>query len=109
MTASESPLSRTERETGGGDAWERESGGEETIDSAWAPPPMNDCTLVISAAERVTTAGGCRSSGANGSLRYTLRGGRASAGSQERCIARIHLRYPLRGGRASAGSQASAT
>src|ERR1051325_9891215 len=43
---------------------------------------MNDFTLVISAAERVTTAGGCRSSGANGSLRYTLRGGRASAGSQ---------------------------
>src|ERR1051325_4186364 len=82
MTASESPLSRTERETGGGDAWGREGGGEETIDSAWAPPPMNDCTLVISAAERVTTAGGCRSSGANGSLRSTLRGGRASAGSQ---------------------------
>src|SRR5213079_921449 len=55
---------------------------EDTIASAWAPPPMNDCTLVISWDERVTTGGGCRSSGANGSLRYTLRGGRASAGNQ---------------------------
>src|SRR5207302_9997314 len=55
---------------------------EDTIDSAWAPPPMNDCTLVISWDACVTTGGGCRSSGAKGSLRYTLRGGRASAGSQ---------------------------
>src|SRR2546430_4880451 len=55
---------------------------EDTIDSAWAPPPMNDCTLVISWDACVTTGGGCRSSGAKGSLRYTLRGGRASAGDQ---------------------------
>src|SRR6266513_5466663 len=55
---------------------------EDTIASAWAPPPMNDCTLVIPWDERVTTGGGCRSSGAKGSLRYTLRGGRASAGDQ---------------------------
>src|SRR6266513_6353980 len=55
---------------------------EDTIASAWAPPPMNDCTLVIPWDERVTTGGGCRSSGARGSVRYTLRGGRASAGNQ---------------------------
>src|SRR5205814_2311173 len=42
---------------------------------------MNDCTLVISGDAWVTIGGGCRSSGANGSLRYTLRGGRAFAPS----------------------------
>src|SRR5207248_7491057 len=55
---------------------------EEAVRSACAPPPRNDCTLVISWVERLTTGGGCKSSGANGSLRYTLRGGRASAGDQ---------------------------
>src|SRR5205807_7394544 len=54
----------------------------DAIDSAWAPRPTNDCTLVIALSEGVTTGGGCRSSGAKGSLRYTLRGGRASAGDQ---------------------------
>src|SRR5204863_9117679 len=58
------------------------------MDSACAPPPMNGCTLVTSARERVTVGGGCRSSGANASLRATLRGGRASAGTQSSATAR---------------------
>ena len=49
---------------------------------------MNGCTLVTSARERVTVGGGCRSSGANASLRATLRGGRASAGTQSSATAR---------------------